>query len=145
MKVNGTGVFLMLRTFGKHMADHGEGSIVNIGSIQGMVGPSPEFYEGTNLGLPSPDYFFHKGGMINLTRYFASLFGKSNVRVNCISAGGFFNEQPEPFLSRYCSRTMLGRMADQEDLGGVVVFLLSKAAKYVTAANVAVDGGYTAK
>ena len=145
MKVNATGVFLMLRTFDEAMAKQGDGSIVNIGSIQGMVGPSPEFYAGTDMGLPAPDYFFHKGGMINLTRYFASILGKDNVRVNCVSAGGFSNNQPEPFLSRYCAHTMLGRMADDEDLGGVIVFLLSRAAKYVTAANLAVDGGYTAK
>lgn len=145
MRVNATGVFLMIRTFGKLMADHGEGSIVNIGSMQGMVGCAPELYEGTNMGLPPPDYFFHKGGMINLTRYYASVFGRQNVRVNCISAGGFFNNQPEPFLSRYNAHTMLGRMADGRDLGYVVVFLLSEAAKYITAANLTVDGGYTAK
>lgn len=145
IQVNATGVFLMLRAFGQVMAAQGSGSIVNIGSIQGMVGVCPEFYDGTNMGMPAPDYFFHKGGMINLTRYFASIFGRANVRVNCISAGGFFNNQPEPFLSRYNAHTMLGRMADDQDLGNVVVFLLSQAAKYITAANVPVDGGYTAK
>lgn len=145
MRVNATGVFLMIRAFGHYMADSGQGSIVNIGSMQGMVGPSPELYEDTGMGLPPPDYFFHKGGMINLTRYFASVFGKKNVRVNCISPGGFSNKQPEPFLSRYNARTMLGRMADGQDLGNVVVFLLSEAARYITAANLPVDGGYIAK
>lgn len=145
MRVNATGVFLMTRAFGEIMCGRKSGSIVNIGSMQGTVGPSPELYEGTDMGLPPPDYFFHKGGLINLTRYFASIYGKDNVRVNCVSPGGFFNHQPEPFLSHYNKRTMLGRMADENDLGGAVVFLLSEAARYITAVNLPVDGGYTAK
>jgi NAD(P)-dependent dehydrogenase (short-subunit alcohol dehydrogenase family) len=145
LKVNATGLFLMCRTFGALMAEAGGGSIVNIGSIQGEVGPAPELYENTDMGLPPPDYFFNKGGMINLTRYFASVLGARNVRVNCVSAGGFFNEQPEPFLTRYAAKTMLGRMAGEHDLEGPVVFLLGEAAAYVTGAILAVDGGYTAK
>jgi len=145
MLINATGLFLMTRAFGDSMVKRQKGSIVNIGSIQGMVGPTLHLYEGTNLGTPAPDYFFHKGGMINLTRYFASLFGAKGVRVNCVSPGGFFTGQPEPFLTRYCLKTMLGRMADENDLGGPIVFLLSDAASYVTGANLAVDGGYTAK
>jgi NAD(P)-dependent dehydrogenase (short-subunit alcohol dehydrogenase family) len=145
MRVNATGLFLMIRTFGEEMCRRQQGSIVNVGSMQGMVGPSPELYEGTNIGLPPPDYFFHKGGMINLTRYYASLFGSKRVRVNCVSPGGFFNQQPEPFLARYSKRTMLGRMADETDLGGPIVFLLSDASRYLTGINLPVDGGYTAK
>ena len=127
------------------MSNRKQGSIVNVGSIQGMVGPSVDLYEGTNLGTPPPDYFFHKGGMINLTRYYASVLGASGVRVNCVSPGGFFTHQPEPFLTRYCKRTMLGRMADENDLGGTIVFLLSEASRYITGVNLPVDGGYTAK
>ncbi len=145
MQVNATGIFLMTRAFGQEMCKRNQGSIVNIGSIQGMVGPSLYLYEGTNLGTPPPDYFFHKGGMINLTRYFASVLGAKGVRVNCVSPGGFFNHQPEPFLTRYSQRTMLGRMADENDLGGTIVFLLSDASRYITGANLPVDGGYTAK
>jgi NAD(P)-dependent dehydrogenase (short-subunit alcohol dehydrogenase family) len=145
MRVNATGVFLMTRAFGEVMCRQKSGSIVNISSIQGMVGASLELYEGTDMGDLPPDYFFHKGGMINLTRFYAALFGPHNVRVNCLSPGGFFNNQPEPFLSRYKQRTFLGRMADDNDLGGPVIFLLSDAARYVTGANLPVDGGYTAK
>ena len=145
MRVNATGVFLMTRSFGEIMCQQKAGSIVNIGSMQGMVGPSPELYEGTDMDMPPPDYFFHKSGMINLTRYFASVYGKNNVRVNCVSPGGFFNNQPEPFLSNYNKHTMLGRMADANDLGGTIVFLLSEASRYITAVNLPVDGGYTAK
>lgn len=145
LRVNATGLWLMSRTFGEIMCRQQSGSIVNIGSLMGSVGPSLELYEGTNMGDPPPDYFFHKGGMLNLTRYHAALFGRCQVRVNCVSPGGFFNHQPEPFLTRYCARTFLGRMAAETDLGGPVVFLLSDASAYVTGANLPVDGGYTAK
>jgi NAD(P)-dependent dehydrogenase (short-subunit alcohol dehydrogenase family) len=145
LRVNATGVFLMCRAFGQTMLERKAGSIVNIGSMMGMVGPSLEFYEGTEMGTPAPDYFFHKGGMINLTRYFAAVFGAGGVRVNCVSPGGCFNQQPQPFLGRYHRRTMLGRMAGETDLGGAVVFLLSDASRYVTGVNLPVDGGYTAK
>jgi NAD(P)-dependent dehydrogenase (short-subunit alcohol dehydrogenase family) len=145
LRVNGTGVFLMTRAFGQVMCAQQSGSIVNVSSIQGLVGPSLELYAGTDMGTPPPDYFFHKGGLLNLTRYYAGLFGPHAVRVNAVSPGGFFNHQPEPFLTRYCEHTMLGRMADSTDLGGAVVFLLSDAARYITGANLAVDGGYSAK
>ena len=145
LRVNATGVFLMTRAFGETMVEQGGGSIVNIGSMMGTVGPSPEFYEGAGMGTPAPDYFFHKAGMINLTRYFASVFGRRNVRVNCVSPGGLFNHQPKAFLQRYNRRTMLGRMAGEGDLGGAVVFLLSDASRYVTGINLPVDGGFTAK
>lgn len=145
MRVNATGLMLMHRVFGAAMAGAGRGSIVNIGSIQGMIGPSYELYEGTTIGDMPPDYFFHKGGMLNLTRFYASHFGPRGVRVNCVSPGGFFNNQPELFVKRYCEHTMLGRMADDSDLGGAVVFLLGDGSCYVTGANLPVDGGYTAK
>ncbi len=145
MRVNATGLYLITHHIGKVICDQGKGSVVNIGSMQGMIGPSFELYAGTNMGVPPPDYFFHKGGMINFTRYYAALFGPKGVRVNCLSPGGFFNSQPEPFLTRYNEHTMLNRMADPEDLGGSVIFLLSDASKYITGANLAVDGGYTAK
>jgi NAD(P)-dependent dehydrogenase (short-subunit alcohol dehydrogenase family) len=145
MRVNATGVMLAHRVFGAAMAEAGRGSIVNIGSIQGMIGPDATLYEGTAMGDLPPDYFFHKGGMINLTRYYASLYGARQVRVNCLSPGGFFNQQNETFVHRYCQRTLLGRMAGPEDLGGAVVFLLSDASSYITATNLPVDGGYTAK
>ena len=145
MRVNATGLFLVTRAFGETMCKEKSGSIVNTGSIQGMIGPTLDLYAGTNMGTPPPDYFFHKGGMENLTRYYAGILGPHNVRVNCLAPGGFFNHQPEPFLTRYNEHTMLGRMADERDLGGAVIFLLSDAAKYITGVNLPVDGGYTAK
>lgn len=144
LRVNAVGLYLLTRRVAEAMAAAGRGSIVNIGSIYGMVGPSLGFYEGTTMKLGLGDYFFSKGGMINLTRYFAAQFGDRGVRINCVSPGGYFNRQPEPFVERYSRATYLGRMAGPDDLGGPVVFLLSDAAGYITGANLPVDGGYTA-
>jgi NAD(P)-dependent dehydrogenase (short-subunit alcohol dehydrogenase family) len=147
MDTNATGFFALVRAIGDAMARSGGGSIVNIASMQGMIGMNPWLYEGTTM-TAAPDYFFHKGGMINLTRYLASHYGPQRVRVNVVSPGGIYNpEKPQPpaFLERYGKMTMLGRMADAHEITGAVVFLLSDAASYVTGSNLVVDGGYTAK
>ncbi len=144
MELNSTGVFLMTRAFGDAMAAQGKGSIINIGSIQGMVGPDFTLYEGLNWATP-PDYFVHKGGLLSLTRYAAAKLGPRGVRVNMVSPGGFFNHQESDFVERYSARTFLGRMANQTDLMGVIIFLASDASAYITGANIPVDGGYTAK
>ncbi len=146
MKVNATGLFLITRAFGDAMAERGSGSIVNIGSIHGMIAPDPWLYEGTSVTGWYPDYFFHKSGMINFTRFVASYYGSRGVRCNCVSPGGYQTEKHEPrFLEQYARRTFLGRMANDDDLKGVVAFLASDAAAYITGANLPVDAGYTAK
>jgi NAD(P)-dependent dehydrogenase (short-subunit alcohol dehydrogenase family) len=134
----------MTRAFGMHMAGNRRGSIVNIGSIKGMVGPDLTLYEGLDWGVP-PDYFFHKGGMLQLTRYAAALLGPRGVRVNLLSPGGFYDGQDPRFVERYNARTFLGRMANESDLKGAIVFLASDASAYITGANLPVDAGYTAK
>jgi NAD(P)-dependent dehydrogenase (short-subunit alcohol dehydrogenase family) len=146
MNVNGTGLFIITRAFGEEMKKVCSGSIINIGSIQGMVGADGTLYEGVGFTGFLPDYFFHKGGMLNFTRFVASYYGKYNIRCNCISPGGLQTETtPAEFVRRYSDRTFLGRMAGQEDLMGAIVFLASDASVYVTGANIPVDGGYTAK
>jgi NAD(P)-dependent dehydrogenase (short-subunit alcohol dehydrogenase family) len=144
MEVNATGLFVITRAFGEHMAGRGRGSIVNVGSIQGMVGPDFTLYEGLDWGV-APDYFFHKGGLLQLTRFAASKLGPRGVRVNALVPGGFFNNQDAAFVVRYNARTFLGRMANETDLKGAIVFLASDASAYVTGASLVVDGGYTAK
>jgi NAD(P)-dependent dehydrogenase (short-subunit alcohol dehydrogenase family) len=144
MAVNATGLFLMTRAFGDHMAERGGGSIINVGSIQGHVGPDFALYEGLDWGI-SPDYFFHKGGLMQLTRFAASKLGPRGVRVNAVIPGGFFNHQDPRFLERYNARTLLGRMANEHDLKGAIVFLASAASAYVTGTSLAIDGGYLAK
>jgi NAD(P)-dependent dehydrogenase (short-subunit alcohol dehydrogenase family) len=144
MRVNSTGLFALTRYFGEQMAAQGGGSIVNIGSMQGMVGPDFTLYEGLSWSTP-PDYFFHKGGMIQLTRFAAAKLGPSGVRCNVVCPGGFFSGQDELFVRRYATRTMLGRMANETDMKGIVIFLASDASAYITGAVIPVDGGYTAK
>jgi NAD(P)-dependent dehydrogenase (short-subunit alcohol dehydrogenase family) len=146
MRVNATGLFVITRAFGDVMALQGSGSIINIGSIQGMIGPDPTIYRGTTMSGWYPDYFFHKGAMINFTRFIASYYGAKGVRCNCVSPGGFRTaDHPEPFVRQYSDRTFLGRLANSTDLMGIIVFLGSDASVYITGANIPVDGGYTAK
>lgn len=144
MKVNSTGLFLACQLFSEPMQQARSGSIVNIGSMYGMVGPDFSIYEGTALTNPV-NYAFAKGGMINLTRYLASFLAPYNVRVNCLSLGGFRTpETPPEFVSNYARRVPLGRMAEAGDIDGPVVFLASDASQYMTGQNLPVDGGWTA-
>ena len=149
MKVNATGLFLATRTLGDTMVDQRHGSIIIIGSMQGMIGPDWTLYEGQNMfnaANAAPDYFFHKSGDINFARFCASHYGPYNIRVNCVSPGGRRSEhQTEVFAERYGVRTQLGRMAEPVDLVGTVMFLAMDASGYVTGTNIPVDGGYTAK
>jgi NAD(P)-dependent dehydrogenase (short-subunit alcohol dehydrogenase family) len=144
MEVNATGLFLMTRLFGEHMAQRGKGSIINVGSTMGSIAPDYTLYEGLSWSV-APDYFFHKGGLAQLTRFAAAKLGPRGVRVNTVSPGGFFNHQDPAFVERYHARTLLGRMANQTDLKGAIVFLASDASAYVTGVNLPVDGGYTCK
>ena len=146
MAVNATGLFVITRAFGDVMAERESGSIVNIGSIQGLIAPDPTIYRGTDMSGWSPDYFFHKSGMINFTRFVGSYYGLKSVRCNCLAPGGFLTgDHPEPFVRQYSDRTFLGRLANETDLVGVVVFLASDASVYITGTTIPVDGGYVAK
>jgi len=145
MKVNATGVVNITRIIAEEMKKRKAGVIINISSIYGVLGIDPYLYEGTDMGLGAPDYFFHRAGIINLTRYYASLLGQYNIRVNCISPGGLFNNQHPEFLKRYNRKTCLGRMANTEDIKGVVVFLASDASSYITGENIMMDGGLSVK
>ena len=147
MLANATGLFIISRAFGDRMAKANYGSIINIGSYMGILGPDYWLYEGTDMndeGGPG-DYFFHKGGMTNYTKFLAGHYGSHNVRCNCLELGGLFNNQPESFVERYYAKTMLGRMANNTDIMGAIIYLASDASAYVTGAIIPVDGGYSAK
>jgi NAD(P)-dependent dehydrogenase (short-subunit alcohol dehydrogenase family) len=137
-------VFVCCKHALRHMKAQQCGSIVNVGSIYGVVGPDFNVYEGTDLTTPAA-YSAIKGGLINFTRYLASLFGPAGVRVNCVSPGGIFNNQPEPFVENYERNVPLQRMGQPEDVAPAVSFLLSDGAAYITGHNLLVDGGWTCK
>jgi NAD(P)-dependent dehydrogenase (short-subunit alcohol dehydrogenase family) len=146
LRVNASALFKITHLFGQTMRQQKAGSVINIGSMMGMVGIEMANYDGTDMTPnPSPIYHYEKGGMINFTRWAASILGADNVRVNCLSPGGLFSYQPAPFVKAYSDRTQLGRMANDTDLKGVIVFLASDASAYVTGTNIPIDGGYTAK
>jgi NAD(P)-dependent dehydrogenase (short-subunit alcohol dehydrogenase family) len=146
LRVNASALFKITHLFGQNMRAQKSGSVINIGSMMGMVGVEMANYAGTDMTPnPSPIYHYEKGGMLNFTRWAASILGADNVRVNCLSPGGFFNNQPAPFVKAYSERTQLGRMANGTDLKGAIVFLASDASAYVTGTNIPIDGGYTAK
>jgi NAD(P)-dependent dehydrogenase (short-subunit alcohol dehydrogenase family) len=147
LHINASALFKITHLFADDMKKQQSGSIINIGSMMGMVGIEMENYNGTDMQPnPSPIYFYEKGGMINFTRWAASVLGSYNIRVNCISPGGFKNETlPDAFVENYSARTQLGRMANSTDLKGIITFLGSSASAYITGTNIPVDGGYTAK
>jgi len=140
MRVNATGMFDVTREMADLIAKKGGGVIVNIASMQGMFGADFKLYEGTEMDSP-PDYHFHKGGMIALTKYLARKLAPQKIRVNCISPGGLFTNQPEPFLSRYKDKVPLGRMAERDDIKGLIAFLASDASSYINGENILMDGG----
>jgi len=145
LEVNALGLLRSCRTFGQLMAQRHAGSIVNIGSLYGVVSPDFTIYNGHSEMTNPPAYGFAKAGMIQLTRYLAVYFAEHGVRVNCISPGGLYSPRmPTEFVVNYSRRTPLGRMAGPNDLKGAAVFLASDASAYVTGQNLLVDGGYTA-
>ena len=127
----------------KQMKRQGNGSIVNIASIYGVVGNDFTIYEGTEI-IPAAAYAAIKGGLINLTRYLASLYGEIGVRINCVSPGGIFDNQPASFVKAYEKKVPMKRMGKPDDIAPAVAFLLSDEAKYITGHNLIVDGGWTA-
>lgn len=119
------------------------GSLINFGSIYGVVGNNFNIYEGTNMNPPFA-YSAIKGGIVNLSRYLASYFGKDNVRVNTICPGGIFNNQDSTFVKNYERNTPLRRMGRPEEIASAVLFLASDASSYITGVTLMVDGGWTA-
>lgn len=143
LDVNLTGVHLACQAFGRSMAQHGGGRIVNIASTYGLVSPDPRIYGSSGVNSPAA-YAASKAAVINLTRYLAVHWRDKNIRVNCLVPGGVFDNQSPEFVQNYCARTPLGRMATPEDYQGAVLFMLSDASAYMTGAVVTVDGGWTA-
>ncbi|MEJ5991364.1 SDR family oxidoreductase [Ramlibacter sp. PS3R-8] len=142
LEVNLTAAFHLAQLFAPLLQEGGHGSIVNVGSIYGVVGPDMDLYEGTAMGNPAA-YAISKGGLVQATRWLATVLGP-HVRVNCISPGGVARGQAPAFVQKYEARTPLKRMGREEDFKGAIAFLASDLSAWVTGQNLMVDGGWTA-
>ncbi|EPV8451627.1 SDR family oxidoreductase [Klebsiella michiganensis] len=151
MEVNLVGTFLMTQQVGKRMKQAGKGgSIINVGSIYGVVSPVQDIYsykkEDTGIPFVKPvAYSAAKSGLYNFTRYCATYWGRDGIRVNTLTLSGVERSDQDPrFQKNYTNRIPIGRMAKAHQYNGTVVFLLSDASVYMTGSNVVVDGGWTA-
>ncbi|MBI3633885.1 MAG: SDR family oxidoreductase [Candidatus Vogelbacteria bacterium] len=142
LEVNITAVFDLCQGLAPMLKTSQGASIINIASIYGEYGPDWNLYAGTSMSNPAA-YGVSKGGLIQFTRWLATTIAPQ-VRVNTISPGGVFRNQPEVFVTRYKARTPLGRMATEDDLRGVVAYLASDLSQYVTGQNILIDGGWSA-
>lgn len=148
MDVNVKGTLLCCQVIGGAMAREGRGSIVNVSSVYGLLSPVQDLYdfrrEGGETFVKPVAYSVSKSAILNLTRYLATYWAKAGVRVNTLTLAGVWNDQPAEFLEAYAARAPMGRLLDEREALGAVVFLACDASSYVTGSNVVVDGGWSA-
>jgi len=148
LDVNVKGAFLCCQVIGGAMARAGRGSIVNVSSIYGLLSPVQDLYafrrERGETFVKPVAYSVSKSAVLNLTRYLATYWATAGVRVNTLTLGGVWNDQPLEFLEAYSARVPMGRMLRASEALGAVVFLASDASSYVTGSNIIVDGGWSA-
>tara|TARA_R110000824_G_scaffold5699_2_gene26329 strand:+ start:3668 stop:4411 length:744 start_codon:yes stop_codon:yes gene_type:complete len=139
LEVNLTGVFLCSQVFiNKMIKNKTKGVIINIASDLGVIAPDHRIYNGD---VKPVDYSVTKHGVIGLTKYLATYFADKNIRVNSISPGGVYTNQPEDFVERLSNLIPMNRMANVDEYKGSIVFLCSDASSYMTGHNLIVDGG----
>jgi NAD(P)-dependent dehydrogenase (short-subunit alcohol dehydrogenase family) len=143
MSVNAGGTFLCIREALNLMKNQGQGAIINIGSVYGVVSSDPRIYTDCSR-MNSEVYSASKAAVIQMTKYFAVHAAPLGVRVNCVSPGGVFNHQGDDFVGNYSKRTPMSRMASDEDICGAVIFLATLEASYISGQNIVIDGGFTA-
>lgn len=141
LEVNLTAVFNLTQAALPLLKASGHGSIINVASIYGILGPDLRLYEGLNMGNPAA-YAASKGGLIQFTKWCATVLAPE-IRANAITPGGVFRNQPEEFVARYVTRTPVARMAREDDFVGAVVYLASDLSAYVTGQNIVIDGGWS--
>jgi len=137
------GYFLCSKAILEQMKKQKSGSLINMSSIYGLVGPDFNIYNGTEMTTPAA-YAAIKGGITNFTRYLASYYGPFQVRVNTVSPGGIFDNQHEAFVKNYNEKVPLRRLGTPKDIIAAIHYLLSDEASYVTGHNLVIDGGWTA-
>ncbi len=140
-EVNMTAPFFLSQAAMPYLRRQKRGSIINIASIYGFLGPDMRLYDGTRMGNPAA-YAASKGGLIQATRWLAAVVAP-DVRVNCVSPGGVWRRQPESFVKAYESKTPMRRMATEEDMKGAIAYLACDLSQYVTGQHLAVDGGWS--
>jgi len=142
MKVNVYGTFFCSQKALEYMEKQKSGCIVNIGSIYGIVSSDPRIY-GNSGRNNSEVYSSSKAGVIQMTKYLAANVKCKDIRINCVSPGGIFNNQAKFFVKNYEHRTPMGRMAKPNDIVKAIIFLCSDEASYINGHNLVVDGGFT--
>ena len=141
--VNVTGVFLCNQKIGSIMVKQKKGSIINISSMYGIVAADQRIYGNSGLNSTAA-YAVTKSSLFNFTRYLASYWRNTGVRINTLTLGGVENNQDPKFIQKYSEKTMIGRMAKKNEFTGALIFLASDASSYMTGSNMVVDGGWTA-
>lgn len=149
LNVNLTGLFLCAQAAVKPMIQQNYGVIINICSTYGLVGPDQRIYEKEGQDPSQRQYkpvFYSvtKSGVLGLTKYLATYYMGTGIRANCLTPGGIYNGNDDEFVKHYSARTVIGRMAQRDEMNGAILFLASKASSYMTGSNLVVDGGWTA-
>ena len=142
ISINIGSVFLCSKIISKFFIKQGYGNIINISSIYGVIAPRFEIYSDTKMTMPV-DYAVNKSAIIHFTCYLAKYLKDKNIRVNTISPGGVYNNQPECFVKKYSKLAINKGMLDKEDIAGSLIYLISDLSKYVNGQNIIVDDGWT--
>ena len=144
MRVNLKGTFLVSKLVGKHLAETGGGSIVNIASTYSVVAPNHKIYDGIQQALKSPaSYAASKGGIMAFSNYLATYWANKNIRVNMITPHGVWNNHEKQFEDNFAELSPMKRLSFNYEVAGGLVYLLSDASSYVTGHNLVIDGGWT--
>lgn len=136
------GSYLCTKVFGTYMSKFKKGTIVNISSDLGIIAPDQRIYKKSGFVKPIT-YSVVKHGIIGLTKYTASYWGKKNIRCNAIAPGGIYNKQDSSFVTNLKKLIPLGRMANKNEYNGLILFLCSDLSSYMTGSIIVADGGRT--